>query len=186
MSWQGLEREITSHEEEVLNDSVEAEYRDIQSVVGEQVDAITVDDNFVEWYLRKRRHIESDIATIKAQAEQMQSPLHSKLHQLEFRWKDRIEEYIRQKAYEEDKKTLAFWGGTFRLRTNAGGAKVTDSDAALRYAMENELHTMLSEPQLRLAEYRKYAEQLLRDEGELLPGVEVTEPSDSMSLKIGP
>lgn len=134
-----------------------------------------------EDYLRQRNHLEHEIATIKAQADAMLSPVRAELNRLNFLHEHRLEKFIRDEAEATGKKTFPFWSGTCRLRKSGGTLKITDESAAMDYAMDSGWTDAFSEVFNKSA-YKERALHALDDSGEVIPGVEIEPEGQSFSV----
>jgi len=133
-------------------------------------------------YLKERNLLEHEIATLKAQLEEKLSHPRGLLFGLTSRHEHRLEQYVRAEAERTGRRTFPLWHGTCRLTKTGGRPVIEDEHAAVDYAEANGYERFLNPMSIRKGEYQKFAAEVLKKQGELLPGCELESERDSFSV----
>lgn len=161
--------------------------RDAHITIGDfvsKVESGEIDDTIVEVYLTAQHRLQHELEVLKAQYEQKRSPYMNELNQLEFQMANRIEEYCVNKMRGEGKKTFAFWSGTATIRRYAPRLDLVSDEEAIAYLRENGFEHMMNQS-VRKSDFLRYANDLMKDSGELVPGVELTPEKEMFNLRAG-
>lgn len=143
-------------------------------------------DDRANWILRKIRQNQEEKEFVLQQAAAIAAALESDTASLMHRFGAELEEYTRGKLAEggNKRKSFRFLQGTCAFRNQGPVVKVKDTDAAIEWAKQNAPALVLVETQEKLDgdAFRRQAEQIRTQTGELLPGVEFSEGGDSFSV----
>ena len=140
-----------------------------------------------DWLLQKYFAIDAEIALLKAQAEAAVKRLQSDREGLERLYQSELESFIRSLIAQDKKgrKSLILPHGTCAVRAVPGGLRITDENAALKYARSCAKDAIRTEERLDSAKYRELAEKALQSEGEMLPGIDMQPDRESFTVKFG-
>jgi hypothetical protein len=139
----------------------------------------------IELYLHQKNHLEHQIATIQAQAEAMIAPLKSALAKAKWHYEGRLELMLREKHKADGTKKIVYWNGTALLTKCGGWPKVTDSEKAVKYALEQGRKDLVIPASIAVGEYKKYAKQKYQETKEVIPGTELEPVRQSFSISAG-
>jgi phage host-nuclease inhibitor protein Gam len=152
---------------------------------------IIYNDDTANWYLGKLANLEAEKHRVKAQSEKMLTEIERNIEHLQFLFGHQLEEYVRANLKGKS-KTLHLLQGSVQLRKVPRSISLTDRDLALLEAYKikeqgwsEELIPLKVVESLDTMKYRVLAEQILKNTGEILPGIEVVPEHESMSVKFG-
>ncbi len=146
-----------------------------------------VDEKTANWLLRKLANLEAERLRIEEQARKMISAVRTDYDELMRRYGDELEAWARQEMLDHGgrKKTVHTWQATLAFRTVPAALKLTDPDAALRYAREHAPQHIQTIEKLNTAAYRDDAARRLSETGELLPGMDRIPETESFTIRFG-
>lgn len=136
-------------------------------------------------FLRRKRQIEDDRATIKLQSEKMLAELNRREKQLDYFWLHRVRVFAVNESLKRGKQTIQLFFGTLAFRKSKGGKLRFDSEkleAAEDYAKAQGVIGDLATYKLSKSAYLEWAQEQMEKTGELVPGVELTEEDTSFSV----
>lgn len=138
-----------------------------------------------DWLLRKLALLEMEEKLIKEQTKGMLELLQRDRQRLTARFGAELEHWAATELATARRKSLTLPHGTIGFRTVNGRLKVSDPASALAYALMCGKADQLTKRELLAEQYREWAQSQLDTEGELLPGVEMTDTRESFSIKFG-
>ena len=144
------------------------------------------DEKSANWYLRKLANITGEQQRVQAQAAQIIAQLQNDADCLKRLYEGELKEYVRRtlEANGNRRRSITLLQGTCAFRTVPAGVRLTDTNAALRFARE--CGGMLKTVETLDAEaYRIAAARDLESGGELYPGMETTPERESFSVRFG-
>jgi len=130
----------------------------------------------LEWYLRKVRETELEIATIKTQSEVMLKEAKTSLERLQERFSFQAEVFARSQIDFSKSKNLKTFQGTVQFRSVEPSIKVYDKTLVPREFFKEKISLELDNSKLK--------EAILKD-GENIEGVEAVPAYEKMYLKFG-
>lgn len=135
------------------------------------------------WYLRLIGNIEAEQTRVKAQAEKRIQELDSDRKRLEYLYASRLEAWSRAELTKlgGKRKTLTLLQGSIAFRTVPTTLRVTDRAAAQQWIQTNQPELMTTTTTTSY-DLKKYLD-LAKKTGEALPGIEATEPHESVTIK---
>ena len=144
------------------------------------------DEKSANWYLRKLANIDAEQKRIQTQVAQIVAQLDSDADGLKRLYASQLEAYCRVRLNETGnrRKSITLLQGTCSFRTVPAGFRLTDTNAALRFAIET--GGMLKTVQtLDTDAYRVAADHALEAYGEQFPGMESVPERESFSIRFG-
>lgn len=147
------------------------------------------DAQAARWYLRKKGAFASERARVKANAKAILDEIDKDEAELDARYASEFELF----AWENRNsgKSYKDVAGTAKFTHVNAAIKLVDKAAAEKYACalnpnEYDVDSLfVTTKALDGAAYRRFAESVLEQSGEIIPGVEMTEARESMSLSFG-
>ena len=143
-------------------------------------------DGRAEWLLRKLANNKAEAVRVTQQAQEIIEALEADTADLMFRYGAALEQYCLAKLAAEGnrRKSVRFLQGTCSFRWQGPAVKIKDAAAALEWAKENAPAMIQEETTERLDgdAFRRRAEEIRKQDGELLPGVEYSEGGDTFGL----
>jgi|GEM_PF-4960777 hypothetical protein len=143
------------------------------------------DSASADWVLSKIAAIDAEKALIQAQAEQRIKELDADRERLLFRFSGELEAFARAEAEKRRRKTITLLHGSLSLRTSPARLTIADIQDAITTAKAILPEAVSTVEKLDTTAYRKYAESKLHETGEILPGCEITEASETFSIQTG-
>lgn len=147
------------------------------------------DEGAANWVLRKLANIKSERARIEAQSAAMLKQLDTDEKSLMHRFGAELEEFARQTlaANGSRRRSLTLFQGTLAFRFVAPAMKVSDQEAAIRWAKENapDLVSVTTTEAIDGKAFLRQAKAAQLADGELLPGVAVSEGGETFSIQFG-
>ena len=144
------------------------------------------DEKSANWYLRKLANLAGEQQRVQTQAAQIVAQLEADADGLKRLYEGELQNYVRQtlSAGGNRRKSIILMQGTCSFRTVPAGFRLTDANAALRFAKEcgGMLKTVES---LDAEAYRAAADHALEAYGELYPGMETTPEREAFSVRFG-
>ena len=144
------------------------------------------DEKSANWYLRKLANIDAEQKRVQMQAAQIVAQLATDADGLKHLYAGQLEAYCRARLQEAGsrRKSITMLQGTCSFRTVPAGFRLTDTNAALRFAKEcgGMLKTVES---LDAEAYRCAADHALGEYGELYPGMESVPEREAFSVRFG-
>ena len=144
------------------------------------------DEKSANWYLRKLANLAGEQQRIQTQAAQIVAQLQNDADGLKRLYASQLEAYCRARLNDTGnrRKSITMLQGTCAFRTVPAGFRLTDTNAALRFAKEcgGMLKTVES---LDAEAYRAAADHALEAYGELYPGMETTPEREAFSVRFG-
>lgn len=139
------------------------------------------------WFLRKRRQTEDEIATVKAQAAEMIRSLEADLNRLNARHEADFLAFAKEELARRNngKKTLPLFQGTVAFRTVPSSLRVSGAPLAIEEAKARGWDVVKTTETLDGEAYKREAAAVLRESGEVLPGIEVVPERESVTIKFG-
>ena len=138
-----------------------------------------------DWLLRKLGNIAAEKARVKSQAAAILNELDNDDKSLRSYFGPQLEELIRKELATRGgkKKSITLLQGTCGFRSVPGGLRLVEPDAALSYALVHMPSVVQAIPKLSNEDYKQEAERCLREDGELLPGMEMVDDRESFSIR---
>ena len=144
------------------------------------------DEKSANWYLRKLANLAGEQQRIQTQAAQIVAQLEADADGLKHLYASQLEAYCRARLQEAGsrRKSITLLQGTCAFRTVPAGFRLTDTNAALRFAKEcgGMLKTVES---LDAEAYRAAADHALEVYGEQFPGMESVPEREAFSVRFG-
>jgi len=144
------------------------------------------DEKSANWYLRKLANIDAEQQRVQTQALQIVAQLQNDADGLKHLYASQLEAYCRARLQETGnrRKSITLLQGTCAFRTVPAGFRLTDTNAALRFAKEcgGMLKTVES---LDAEAYRAAADHALEAYGELYPGMENVPERVAFTVRFG-
>ena len=135
----------------------------------------------VNWALGKLGNWEAEQARVKAQSTLILARIAKEQAAFLDRFQAELEEYTRKQIEGGKRKSVDLLQGRMAFRKVPSNISVTDRDAAIAYAKANLPHAVVET--LDAKEYREAAKLALQQDGELLPGMEVSPERESFSIQ---
>jgi phage host-nuclease inhibitor protein Gam len=142
--------------------------------------------SMANWYTHKLLLLDAEEAALKVQHQAKLTRVKSERAALEYRHATSLEHWAKEylEASDSKLKSVVLDYVTVAFRSVKGGLKITDKDAAFGYASgagnNNLIKTTYS---LNADAYQKFAEDTLRDGGEVVVGAEIVEAYESFSVR---
>lgn len=141
-------------------------------------------DEKAEWLLRKLANLEAEIERVTKQARAIIEKAENEKKHLLARFQVELEDHVRAKLNGTKGRSVKYLQGTVGFRTVPGGLRLTDTVAAMQYALGSDHEGLIeSTPTLNRSLYRSLAEDALKATGEILPGCEIAEPRETFTIK---
>lgn len=137
-----------------------------------------------DWVLSKLAAIESEKQTITAQFKQRIIELENDAERLMFRFSAELEAFARTEAENRRRKTITLLHGSLCLRTSPARVVIASQEDALTTAKAVLPEAVQTVEKLDTRAFAKFAEARLQETGELLPGVEMTEATETFSVRL--
>jgi hypothetical protein len=157
-------------------------------------EAITIPEAFridsedrANWLLCKLAGLDAEERRVKAQCETILKRVAAERSALEGRFGAELADWARQQIAGGKRRSLALLQGTIAFRRVPGGLTIADRSAVadtVRLARPDLIEQVVTE-RLDTTGARTWAEEVLRTTGEMLPGFEMREERESMSLRFG-
>ena len=162
-------------------DEIADPLEDIIGIEGSGGAAFAIDsEESANWLLRKLALIEAETKLIQAQAEAITKRLTTQREGLLRRYGAELEQWAKSQITERHKSVQLLYG-TCAFRKVPGGPKLADETAAMVWAHEN-APLLLKVEQVTKLDRKAYL-ALVKEDGEILPGVEVVPDRESFSIK---
>jgi phage host-nuclease inhibitor protein Gam len=143
----------------------------------------------VNWLLRKLANIEAEKQRVTAQYQTMMAALESDERSLRFRFENDLRTFTAQKLAEggNRRKTVHLLQGSLSFRTLPQALKVNDITSAVAFARVTGLPCLetVTEEKFNANIYRQRAQEVLKERGEILPGIEVLPERETFAVKFG-
>jgi hypothetical protein len=136
------------------------------------------------WYTRQLLALDSEEAALKVQHQAKITRIKSERAALEYRHGTSLEHWAKEylQASGSKVKSVILDYVTVAFRSVKGGLKITDKEAALESGAGNN-NLIKTTYSLNADAYQKFAEDTLRDGGEVVVGAEIVEAYESFSVR---
>lgn len=133
------------------------------------------------WLLRKLRTLAEEKAAVQAATAQRIAELVADENRLMGRFGAELEAWARQQAEERHRKTITvpLAGCAVAFRTVPARLELTEEAVEIAATLG-----MMKPATPDTVAYRKHAEQVLKDTGEILPGVSLREAEERFSIRL--
>lgn len=148
----------------------------------EKPEAFTVtDESSASWVLQKLAANRSEKDRVQAMAAKRVAELDADYNSLMGRFGADLQAWAKEEAFRRRRKSVTLLDGVLAFR--AVPARIVLNEAAPEIALTLGFVKPPSEPTPDTSAFRKHAEKHFAETGEILPGVERTEESESFSIK---
>ena len=144
------------------------------------------DMNGVSWYLKKLLEKDTQAAALRAELETvtanyaaMLESIESDKRGLEFLYAAQVREVAREEAERLHRKSVTTPYGVLAFREQPGALQMTDRRTAADIALTLGMTTTSAD----VSAYRKHAEKVFADTGEVLPGMEFKPSEEKFSIR---
>lgn len=142
----------------------------------------------VDWYLRKLANLEAEESRIKAQVQVMLRQIESDRNSLVQHFQPQVENFVRSEleATRAKRKSITFFHGTVGFRTVSKKLVIeseADAQTTARAVFPAAFQKVETE-KFDKGAFLGYASERLEKDGELLPGVKLTEAREELSIKL--
>lgn len=147
-------------------------------------EVFTIDsEEKANWYLGKLHAIDSEIALVQGQAAEIVKRLQSQREQLDRQFGSNLQQYAKS-LLTGTHKSVQFLYGTCSWRKVPRSAKVSDEQAAIDYVLSTQSVNadLVTFKTIKLLDKKAYV-ALMKEDGEKLPGIEITPERESFSIK---
>ena len=147
-------------------------------------DFTITDEQTADWYLARVAALDAEEGLLRATGEAKIKRVVNERLWLQHRFQASLEHWTRQKLEGQNVKSFYLDHGQVCLRKVSAGLKVVDKEAALKYAVDtNTEHVLRYTASLDMENYKRLAERLRNNLGEIIPGVEMIEEHDTFSVR---
>ena len=157
-----------------------------QKTIGAKLEFHIDSEDAANWYLRHLANIEAEKQRILRQAAQIVKQLESDADGLRWQFEGELQEWTRQELAKRGnrRKSLTLLQGTAAFRSVPASLKISDPDAALRYAVSCLPDAVTARPTLDTEKYRAAAAAAAKA-GQTLPGMESVPAREAFAVKFG-
>lgn len=150
----------------------------------EPAERFTIDSqDKAEWVLRKGAALEAEITLLKAQYRARLAELEADKAAWERRFLAELKAWGEVEKERRRRQTVTTLAGTLAFRMAPARLVVADLDAAIKHAERWCPDALSFQVELDGDAYRDAAKRLLDTTGELLPGIERTEPQEAFAIR---
>lgn len=154
------------------------------AVASEQTERFTIDDQGkAEWALRKGAAIDAEITLLKTQYRARLSELEADKNAWERRFVPELKAWAEVEKERRRRQSVTTLAGTLAFRSVASHLAVADLDAALHHAEVEAADALKITATLDKSKYLELAEAAMQETGELWPGVETVEASETFAIR---
>jgi hypothetical protein len=140
-----------------------------------------------EWYLKKLAQMDQEEAIVAAQAEKMLRRIRANRERFTGRYKSQFDSFVRGEVAQDKSgaRSVVFFHGTAQLRTVAARLVVkSEADAITTAALvcPEAISEVPASQKLDKSKLLAYAREHFKQTGEVLPGLDRTEPGESLTV----
>ncbi|MCW3053837.1 MAG: Bacteriophage Mu Gam like protein [Chthonomonadales bacterium] len=147
------------------------------------------DERSANWLLRKLANIAAEKRRVTAQADEILRQLDADAQRLQHLFGAELEQFARHTLATTGSKrrSLTLLQGTLSFRTIAPALRVSDTAAAIRWAKQHApaLVTTTTTEEIDAKAFRDLAKIAKNTDGELLPGISISEGGENFSISFG-
>jgi hypothetical protein len=161
----------------VLDELRMDEYRDPTPLEDDDPPTWEQETEFLEWYLKGMTALDAEEGLVKEQYNRMMNDIANskrllmESHAAEF---ERIA--LERISQQKNTSQIRLFHGDISARKYRSSMRVTDSDLAVQWALQNRPEITRTRVTVNFMEYIKSAKEMSAETGEVPPGITITEP----------